>query len=70
MNGRSYVYTVTSADTLDSIRNALVAQLNNDPQVTATAASMNDRIVLSARVQGPDGEGISIGAGSSGGSLS
>jgi uncharacterized protein (TIGR03437 family) len=59
---RSYSYTVQSGDTLDSIRDALVNLLNADPKITATASGVFDRILLKARVQGPDGNGIVYGA--------
>jgi uncharacterized protein (TIGR03437 family) len=57
---RSYSYTVQSGDTLDSIRDNLVALINQDPKVTAQAAGVYDRIIISARVQGPEGNGIAI----------
>jgi uncharacterized protein (TIGR03437 family) len=69
VNGRKYTYTATVLDTLDSIRNALVVQLNRDPQVSAAIAGVFDRIILSARVAGPEGEGITITGSASGGSL-
>ena len=59
---RSYQYTVQSGDTLDSIRDALVGLINQDPKVTATAAGVFDRIVLTARIQGPEGDSIPYGA--------
>jgi uncharacterized protein (TIGR03437 family) len=59
---RSYSYTVQSGDTLDSIRDALVTLINADPKVTATPSGVFDRILLTARVQGPDGNGIPYGA--------
>src|ERR1035437_6042392 len=59
---RSYQYTVQSGDTLDSIRDALVGLINQDPEVTATAAGVFDRILLTARVQGPEGDNIAYGA--------
>ena len=62
---RSYTYTVTASDTLDTVRDALVGLINQDPQVTAQASGVFDRIIIMARVQGPDGNGIPIG-GSSG----
>jgi hypothetical protein len=65
--GRAYSYTVQSGDTLDSIRDNLVQLINQDPQVTAHAAGVFDRIVIQARVQGPAGNGITIEASSSGG---
>ncbi|MGA2268477.1 MAG: hypothetical protein ABSH44_08420 [Bryobacteraceae bacterium] len=55
---RTYGYTVQSGDTLDSIRDALVGLINQDPLVTATASGVFDRIFLIARVQGPEGNGI------------
>jgi hypothetical protein len=63
---RSYSYTVQSGDTLDVIRDNLVALINNgDPLVSATASGVYDRIVLQARVEGPAGNGIVIGASAS-----
>lgn len=65
---RSYSYTVQSGDTLDTIRDNLVALINNgDPVVSAHAAGVYDRIVLQARVEGPAGNGIPIGASASSG---
>ena len=69
VNGRSYSYVATELDTLDTIRNGLVAQLNNDPQVTASIAGVFDRIILKARVAGPEGEGIPITQTATGGSI-
>jgi sugar lactone lactonase YvrE len=63
---RSYTYTVQSSDTLDSIRDALIALINQDPKVSATAAGLFDRIRLKARVEGPDGNGIKYSASASG----
>jgi uncharacterized repeat protein (TIGR01451 family) len=65
--GRSYSYTSQSTDTLDTIRDNLVIQINNDPQVSAIAAALFDRIILTTRVQGPEGNGIPIGATATGG---
>ncbi|MBS1858779.1 MAG: hypothetical protein JST11_25635 [Acidobacteria bacterium] len=59
---RTYTYTVQSGDTLDSIRDALIALINQDPQVTAEPSGVFDRILLRARVQGPEGNGILYGA--------
>jgi uncharacterized protein (TIGR03437 family) len=67
IRGRSYSYTVQSTDTLDTVRDALVAQLKQDPEVTAQAAGVFDRIIISAVVAGPDGEGIPIGGSASSG---
>ena len=59
---RSYNYTVQSGDTLDSVRDNLVALVNTDLQVSARAASQFDRIVLEARVSGPEGNSITYTA--------
>lgn len=67
---RIYNYTVQAEDTLDSIRDALVAQIANDPEVSATAAGVFDRIIITARVSGPEGDGIPIaGTASAGASV-
>jgi uncharacterized protein (TIGR03437 family) len=61
INGRSYNYTVQSTDTLASVRDALTALINaSDPEVKAIPTAEFTRIILQARVQGPDGEGIPI----------
>ncbi len=65
---RSYTYTVQSGDTLDSIRDALVYLINQDPKVTASRAGVFDRILLTARVQGPEGDNIPFAVSSSDGS--
>ena len=62
---RSYTYTVQSGDSLDSIRDALVNLINQDLKVTAEASGVFDRILLRARVQGPEGNGIQYGASAS-----
>jgi uncharacterized protein (TIGR03437 family) len=62
---RSYTYTVASGDTLDSIRDALTNLINQDPKVTATPSGVFDRILLTARVQGPDADGLVYGASAS-----
>lgn len=67
VRGRSYNYTVQSTDTLDTIRDALVAQIQQDPEVTATAAGVFDRIIITALIAGPEGDGIPIGASSNSG---
>jgi uncharacterized protein (TIGR03437 family) len=64
---RSYTYTVQSGDTLDTIRDALVTLINQDPVVSATAADVFDRIILSARSEGPDANGIPYGGSTSSG---
>ncbi|HEY9141418.1 MAG TPA: hypothetical protein VIN93_11025 [Bryobacteraceae bacterium] len=67
IGSRNYTYTTAPGDTLDSIRDNLVALINTDPQVTAYAATDFDRIVLLARVAGPDGDGIIYNASASSG---
>jgi uncharacterized protein (TIGR03437 family) len=62
---RSYTYTVGAGDTLDSVRDALISLINQDPKVTAEPSGVFDRILLRARVQGPEGNGISYGASAS-----
>jgi len=64
---RNYTYTVQETDTLDSIRDALIAQLRQDPEVTAVPAGEFDRIIITALVAGPDGDGIPIAAMASSG---
>jgi len=59
---RSYTYTVQSGDTLDTVRDNLIALLNSDLQVSARAASVFDRIIISARIAGPEGNSIAYGA--------
>ncbi len=67
IRGRAYNYTVQSTDTLDTVRDALIAQIQQDPEVTAIAAGVFDRIIISAVIAGPDGEGIPITASASSG---
>lgn len=65
---RMYNYGVQSGDTLNTIRDNLVALLNTDPQVTAKVADLFDRIILQARVGGPEGNSITYNASTSSGS--
>ena len=59
---RSYTYTVQSGDTLTGIRDALVNLINQDPDVTAAPSGEFQRIILTARVQGPDANGLAYTA--------
>jgi hypothetical protein len=59
---RSYTYTIQSGDSLESVRDALISLINQDPKVTAEASGVFTRILLRARVQGPEGNGIPYGA--------
>jgi len=65
VNGRAYTYTVLASDTLNTVQAALVAMINTDPAVTATASSAFTRIIIQARVAGPAGNGIPIGTSTS-----
>lgn len=60
--GVSYSYAVQSGDTLDSIRDNLVNAINADANapVAAAAAGQYERIIVKAKVPGPDGNGISV----------
>lgn len=64
----TYSYTVQSTDTLDTVRDALIALINQSPLVRASAAGVFDRIILEARQEGPDGNSITYGGSSGGGS--
>lgn len=56
---RSYTYTVQAGDTLDSVRDALVLLVNQDPLVTATPGITFARnFIIRARIAGPDANGI------------
>jgi uncharacterized protein (TIGR03437 family) len=72
IENRAYSYTVQANDTLDSVRDALVVVINQDPKVTATAGIAFARnLMLHARIAGPDGNGIAYStsvAGPAGGS--
>ncbi|MDX1982462.1 MAG: hypothetical protein SFV51_19460 [Bryobacteraceae bacterium] len=62
IEGREYTYTVKEGDTLESIRDALINLINENPEekVTASAAGVFTRIRLRAKVAGPEGNGIRI----------
>ena len=62
---RAYTYRVQSGDTVTGIRNALINLINQDPKVTASPSGEFQRIILRARVQGPDGNGIAYSASAS-----
>jgi hypothetical protein len=69
---RSYTYFVQPGDTLDSVRDALVEIVNQDPKVSASAGIAFARnFILQARIAGPAGNGLLFStsvAGPSGGS--
>ncbi len=62
VNGRTYTYTVKATDTLATVRDALVAAINVDPDVSATPENVFTRILLQARKAGSAGNGISYSA--------
>ncbi len=59
---RTYTYTVQTADTLTTIRDYFIGQINSNPdeQVTATAGGSFTRIILSAKEPGDAGIGIPV----------
>jgi uncharacterized protein (TIGR03437 family) len=67
IESRTYTYTVQTGDTVTGIRDALVNLINQDPEVTAAPSGEFQRIILTARVQGPDGNGIAYSASASSG---
>ena len=58
----SYLYTVASSDTLGTIRDQFIAQINANPDspVTAGATGTGIAIRLQAKVPGPAGNGTTI----------
>jgi uncharacterized protein (TIGR03437 family) len=62
---RNYTYTVQSGDTITGVRDALVNLINLDPKVIAEPSGEFQRIVLKARVQGPDGNNLPYTASAS-----
>jgi len=65
---RPYTYTVVPTDTLYTIRDALVALINSnsDEKVVATPSGAFTRILLRAKVPGPEGNGIPIASNATG----
>src|SRR5262249_40019606 len=65
---RTYNYTVQSTDTLATVRDALIAEINAVPEekVVASPAAAYTRVRLQAKVPGPEGNNIPINATSSG----
>ncbi|HYW46429.1 MAG TPA: hypothetical protein VE959_26415 [Bryobacteraceae bacterium] len=55
---RAYNYTVQSGDTLETVRDALIALINTDPLVSAEPSGEYTRIVVKARIEGPEGNNI------------
>lgn len=67
---RPYTYNVVPSDTLYTIRDALVALINanTDEKVVAEPSGAFTRIVLRAKVPGPEGNGILVAANATGAS--
>jgi len=61
---RNYSYTIEGTDSLTTVRDALIALINanGDEKVIASASSQFTRIILTAKVAGPDGNGIPVSA--------
>ena len=59
---RTYAYIVQESDTLVTVRDALIAMIAADPYVKAQAAGPFQRIIITAKLPGPDGNNISYGA--------
>ena len=61
---RSYTYTVQASDTLATVRDALVALINANPdeEVVAVPVAAFNRLQLRAKIAGPEGNGITFGA--------
>jgi uncharacterized protein (TIGR03437 family) len=59
---RSYNYTVQATDTLSTVRDALIALINANPneKVSAQAGGAFTRILLRAKVEGPEGNNIPL----------
>jgi hypothetical protein len=68
VDNNNYNYTVQAIDTLNSIRDALIALVNanTNERVTAAAGGEFTDIILTAKVGGPAGNGIPITASTSG----
>lgn len=68
---RTYNYTVQATDTLETIRDGLITLINSngDEKVTAQPAGQFTRIVLTAKIPGPPGDGIPVTGTVSSGAL-
>lgn len=67
IENRSYNYTIEATDSLATIRDGLIALINSNPdeKVIASASGQFTRIILTAKVAGPDGNGILVSASES-----
>ncbi len=66
IQNRSYTYTVQPTDSLATVRDGLIALINSNSseQVVASPSGQYTRIVLTAKVAGPQGNGIVVQANS------
>jgi uncharacterized protein (TIGR03437 family) len=64
IDANNYNYTIQETDTLQSVRDAIIALINANPneQVTASPAGEFTRMILTAKVGGPAGNAIPITA--------
>jgi len=64
LDAKDYNYTVVAADTITSVRDALIGLINADSgaRVTASPGAYFFRIVLTSKLTGSDGNGITIAA--------
>ena len=62
INKIAYNYTVLKTDRLATVRDGLIAAINNapDPNVHASVANEYFRLALTANTPGPQGEGITV----------
>jgi uncharacterized protein (TIGR03437 family) len=67
IGSNSYTYKVQASDTLATVRDALIAQIQSDPNVTPSAGGQFTRVVLTARPAGSGGNGIPVSASTSSG---
>jgi uncharacterized protein (TIGR03437 family) len=67
IGGRGYYYTINANDTLESVRDGLIALINSNPeeQVVASPAGAFTRIYLQAKIPGPEGDGIPLSTSAS-----
>jgi uncharacterized protein (TIGR03437 family) len=62
ISGTAYTYTIVAADTLATVADNLAKLINKapDPNVVATVDDTTNTLILSARVDGPSGQLISL----------
>ena len=71
IQNRSYNYTIQSTDSLTTVRDALMALVNSNENeiVTASPSGEFTRVILTAKIAGPDGDGIPISVSENTGAL-